>query len=98
MSGSDRPCNTISRRSLLKGAVAFAGVALIPLAAMEGSARAASKLAKPSVKYQDAPNGDKQCSNCIQYLPPDSSGKAHCKVVQGIVSPHGYCIAYSPAK
>ena len=98
MSKTDRPGHKISRRSLLKGVAAFASVTMIPLTLPEGSARAADKLAKSAVEYQDAPNGHKQCSNCIQYLPPDSSGKAHCKVVQGIVSPQGYCIAYSPAK
>lgn len=98
MSSTDQPSHKISRRALLKGAAAFASVTVIPVAILEKSARADGKLPKSAVEYQDTPNGNKQCSNCIQYLPPGSSGKAHCKVVQGIVSPQGYCIAYSPAK
>lgn len=42
-----------------------------------------------AMKYQDTPNGDKQCSNCLQFVPPGS-----CKVVEGTISPNGYCLAW----
>jgi len=78
----------ISRRSALKSAVALAGVACAGLLSQR-QAFAQGKVAKAAMKYQDHPNGDKQCSNCMQFIPPDS-----CKVVEGKVSPNGYCIAW----
>ena len=41
------------------------------------------------MKYQDKPNGDKQCSNCGQFTPLNG-----CKVVDGTISPQGYCIVW----
>ena len=41
------------------------------------------------MKYQDKPNGDQKCSTCMQFEPPGS-----CKVVEGAISPNGYCIAW----
>ncbi|HET8584564.1 MAG TPA: hypothetical protein VFM89_02395 [Casimicrobiaceae bacterium] len=41
------------------------------------------------MKYQDHPDGDKKCSECMQFVPPGS-----CKVVEGTISPNGYCIAF----
>ncbi len=41
------------------------------------------------MKYQDKPNGSMQCDNCSQFVAPNS-----CKVVEGTISPQGYCIAW----
>lgn len=98
MSRPDRPQNTLSRRALLKGAAALAGTALIPLAALEARAGTSGKIAKSAVNYQDHPSGGRQCSQCAYYLAPASDGgQARCKIVQGLISPKGYCIAYAPA-
>jgi hypothetical protein len=37
------------------------------------------------------------CSSCVSFLPgatADADGS--CKIVAGVISPHGYCGAYSP--
>ncbi len=84
----------ISRRTLLKGAVVMAGVAVA--SAFTGKAARAAKQSKASVKYQDTPNGDKQCSTCTFFIPgktPKANGT--CKLVEGSISPQGYCIEYS---
>jgi anaerobic selenocysteine-containing dehydrogenase len=83
----------ISRRTLLKGAVAVAGIALA--SAFTGKARAA-KATKAAMKYQDKPNGDQQCSSCTFFVPgktPTANGT--CQVVEGSISPHGWCTAYT---
>jgi hypothetical protein len=41
------------------------------------------------MKYQDKANGDMRCDNCMQFVAPSS-----CKVVDGTISPSGYCIAW----
>ncbi len=74
-----------SRRSLLRkaavtaGGIALAGAALTPRPA---AAKAAQKL----VGYQDTPHGAQQCDNCGQFEAPSS-----CKVVDGTISPTGWC-------
>jgi hypothetical protein len=76
------------RRSLLKGAAVLAGASLTSRLGTR-SAQAQQKASKTSMKYQDKPNEDKQCSNCSQFVAPDS-----CKIVEGAISPRGYCIAW----
>jgi hypothetical protein len=85
-----------SRRSLLKRSVLFAGVATIPLLAHTCSAFAGGKLAKADAKYQDKPNAGNDCDDCLHFIPaakPKATGT--CKVVEGAISPHGYCIAFT---
>jgi len=74
----------ISRRSLLQvGIVALAACAA-------GGASAQQKIAPELVQYQDKPNNGKQCSQCLQFVAPDS-----CKVVAGKISPTGWCAAFT---
>ena len=78
----------LDRRSVLKSAVVLAGAACAGFLSST-QARAQGKVAKAAMKYQDHPDGDKKCSECLQFIPPDS-----CKVVEGVISPNGYCIAW----
>jgi hypothetical protein len=79
---------TCTRRSFLaKAAVAAGGIALAGavLAPRPAAAKAAQKL----VGYQDTPHGAQQCDNCAQFVAPSS-----CKVVDGTISPSGWCKVY----
>ncbi len=77
-----------SRRSALKSTLLLAGAACAGTLAGK-NALAQQKASKEAMKYQDKPNGDQKCSNCMQFEPP-----ASCKVVDGKISPDGYCIAF----
>ena len=79
----------LSRRSVLKQGALLAGAVLTAGIVPNREAQAQQKAPKEAMKYQDKPNGDKQCSNCLQFVPPGS-----CKVVEGAVSPSGYCIVW----
>ena len=85
-----------SRRLLMKSAALLPVAAIVPLLAMARGAIAA-KLSKADVKYQDKPNAGKDCDDCIQFV-PDVTRKAAgtCKVVEGAISTHGYCLAFTP--
>ncbi|MGO8917787.1 MAG: high-potential iron-sulfur protein [Stellaceae bacterium] len=76
-----------SRRSLLRNAAAAGGVAILSTAL--GANRAAAKATQKAVGYQDTPKGEQRCDNCSQFVPPSS-----CKVVDGDVSPSGWCKVY----
>ena len=88
----------LSRRLFVKSAVMLVGGA-----ALEGvrpsPATAQTKLSKAAVKYQTKPNGEKECDDCIQFVPGASAdAMGTCKVVEGEISPHGYCIAFVAKK
>jgi hypothetical protein len=76
-----------SRRLWLRAAVAVTGTTLASLVAER--ARAQQKASKDAMKYQDKPNGDQRCGNCLHFQPP-----AGCAIVEGTISPNGYCIAW----
>ncbi len=82
----------ISRRTLLKGTALIAGAALV--STFPGRAYAA-KATKAAMKYQDKPNGNQQCSSCKFFIPGKTAqANGTCQVVEGSISPQGWCTAY----
>jgi hypothetical protein len=78
----------VSRRCMLQNVgIAVTGVAI--LGATVTSNRAEAKPSQKLVGYQDTPKGDLRCDNCLQFEPPSA-----CKVVEGDVSPAGWCKVY----
>lgn len=81
-----------SRRKMLKlGGAALAMIPVVAFAAKNDAMRAA-------MKYKDSPEGDKNCSNCIQWVPGKSATDlGGCKIFPGDteVSPKGYCVAWA---
>lgn len=47
----------------------------------------AGKMSQVQARYQERPSGDQQCSNCSNFIAEENT----CKVVQGQVSPQGWC-------
>jgi len=79
-----------SRRLVLQQFATAAGtVAMLGVSASYAAAQA--KLAKTDVDYQGQPKGNQRCDNCINFEAPSG-----CKVVEGQVSPQGWCKAYAP--
>ena len=87
----------IQRRQFLK--LGGAALTLIPVIAFAGNAAAATNAAmRTSLKYQDKPNGEKHCANCVQFVPGKTAkDKGGCKVMRGDteISPQGYCTAWT---
>ncbi len=69
------------------------GVAVIIGAGKPGSA-AASKADKRDFAYQDKPKDGKSCSGCRLFASRED-GKGQCAIVDGVVSPNGWCMAFS---
>ena len=78
-----------SRRRLLLVARAAVGAATV--VNNDPTTAAEIKISASAAGYQDHPNGDKQCSKCVHFLPPSSG-----KMVDGTISPQGYCRLFSP--
>jgi High potential iron-sulfur protein len=86
------------REELTRATFVRSALLLPALAALAGSETFAqtAKGTKAQFKYQDTPNGKKQCSNCTFFIPgKTATANGTCKIVQGDISPKGYCIAYS---
>jgi hypothetical protein len=79
----------LSRRTALRHAARIAGAAVAGAVVPIRFASAQQKVSKEAMKYQDKPNGEMRCDNCMQFVAPSS-----CKVVDGTISPSGYCIAW----
>lgn len=89
------PC--ISRRCALRRTAALGlGATAAWATALPASAQA--KLAKDAVKYvdrNDAPGKD--CDDCMHYIAPATArDAATCRLVEGPISPHGHCVAFTP--
>ena len=54
-------------------------------------AQSGSKMSKQAAKYQDNPNGEQQCDNCAHYIAETNT----CKLVEGNVSPGGWCMLWT---
>jgi hypothetical protein len=53
---------------------------------------AAEKMSKPEAEYQDSPKDIRVCATCTLFEPPHA-----CKVVEGDISPSGWCKAFALA-
>ncbi len=75
---------------------------LVVLPALAGlvattTAIAQAKGSKSQFKYQDKPNGKQKCGECSLFVPGKSvSDSGTCRVVEGEISPNGWCTAFSP--
>lgn len=86
--------NQLSRRKIIKFMVL--GATIPVLNSFAGQVHAA-KASKEAMQYRDKPNGQQKCSNCMQFIPGKTAeARGECKVVEGSISPEGWCIAYAP--
>jgi len=74
----------ISRRVVLAGAALALGVAATGTITTQAAAQ--QKVSQADAKYQDQPKGQQRCDGCVQFQPPNA-----CKIVQGEISPSGWC-------
>jgi hypothetical protein len=84
MNNGRNNCQRISRRVLLSGTALVLGAAAATTAASQATAQ--EKMAQADAKYQGTPKDDQRCDGCTLFQPPNA-----CKVVQGEISPSGWC-------
>jgi len=78
----------VSRRQLLRSATIVAGTAAVFVAGATQPA-AAGSMTQKAAGYQPTPKGDQRCDNCTLFVAPSS-----CKLVEGDISPSGWCRLY----
>ena len=99
----------LSRREWLTRLAMLSGLA--GLAQPGKAAPAAGKVSKAVAKYQDYPKDGQMCGMCKFYIPPGGHAGSGmmggnmgpgmmaagtCQVVEGSISPRGWCILYQP--
>jgi hypothetical protein len=50
------------------------------------------KESKAVARYQDSPNGNQRCGRCTHFRKPNG-----CEIVNGSISPNGWCRHFKPA-
>ena len=78
----------VSRRNVLRSSALTMGGALVLATAMTAE-RAEAKMAQKAAGYQATPKDGQSCGSCALFVAP-----ASCKLVDGEVSPSGYCRFY----
>ena len=53
-------------------------------------ATAQAKVPQKTVSYQAKPNGTQRCDGCSNFQPPNA-----CKMVEGEISPQGWCSLFT---
>jgi hypothetical protein len=79
-----------SRRVFLRQATIYTVGTVIIEGLAPKFVSAQAKAAQNAVAYQDKPKGTQRCDACTLFQPPKS-----CKVVDGDVSPQGWCSLFS---
>ncbi len=85
--------NTFDLHTTRRSALAT-GVAVAMLAICIPKVASAAKASKRDFSYQDKPKGSASCVSCKLFSRSSSGGV--CAIVDGEVSPDGWCMAYSP--
>lgn len=83
----------LSRRTFIGSAIVLPALARLLTSAAVADA---SKASQASMHYQTSPKGDAQCSKCQFFIPgQDAQSNGTCRIVDGSISPHGYCMAFA---
>jgi hypothetical protein len=83
----------LTRRTFLGSALVLPAFAsLLTTEALADS----QKSSQAAMHYQSSPSGSMQCSGCNFFIPgSDANSDGTCKIVDGTISPHGYCIGFN---
>jgi hypothetical protein len=82
--GKEKQRPGIDRRTTLK----LIGTA-VPALALSTESAWAGKMSQKAARYQDDPKNGQECDKCKFFESPHS-----CKVVDGTISPEGWCVLY----
>jgi hypothetical protein len=81
-----------ARRAVMRAVLHGSAAVMAGLLAQRGRAQSDNKMTKARAGYQGTPNGIYSCATCTLFVAPNA-----CKVVEGEVSPDGWCKAYAMA-
>jgi len=65
--------------------------ATAPDTSADAAAPAAGKVSQASVQYQTQPKGEQKCGGCLHFIAESNT----CKLVEGQISPDGWCTLWA---
>ena len=88
------------RRTLVVGFISLVAARQALAQAVSAEAAPAKKLHKADVQYVDrSPAEGRDCDDCLHFVPGRSADAAGtCRIVEGPISPHGHCAAFTAAQ
>lgn len=93
---TDKTFDPSRRRLFRQGAVIASGAALGGLMLKVKAPAQGGKVSQAVAKYQGNPHGTQQCDGCMQYIPGKTpSADGTCKIVEGSISPKGWCMFFT---
>jgi hypothetical protein len=85
--------NEMTRGKFVAGALILPALAGLVLAETN---TAQAKGSKAQFKYQNSPKNGQKCSQCRFFTPgKTASANGTCSIVDGSISPNGWCTAYA---
>lgn len=81
----------LTRRRLIRGGALLAGGVVLGASLAPTIAAAGTKESQKLARYQPTPRGKARCDGCAQWRPPNA-----CALVDGDISPSGWCLLYAP--
>jgi anaerobic selenocysteine-containing dehydrogenase len=90
MSDKTEPSGRVSRRDFLNIGVVGGGALIVASLATPAPA-APKKFSQQQAHYQPIPKSGQRCQSCALWQSPTA-----CQVVEGQVSPAGWCMLYQP--
>ena len=90
------PSQGISRRDALALSGRLLTLPVVATVLLASEQAHASKAAKMDFFYQPKPKDGKSCATCRLFTTTEP-GKGTCAIVEGEVSPNGWCMAHSPS-
>jgi hypothetical protein len=84
-----------NRRAVLGTGLALAGSIVLSDTAFGVRPAQAdpTKVSQKAAGYRTSPNGASRCQQCLHFLPPSA-----CKLVDGQISPNGFCSFFAAAR
>ena len=96
---TDKTFDPSRRRLFRRGAVIACGAALGGLMLKVKAPGQSDKVSQAIAKYRDKPNGTQQCDGCMQFISvKTASANGTCKIVEGSISPKGWCMFFAPKR
>ncbi len=84
------------RRFFRQGAAIAGGAAVVGLMSKAKVNAQATKVSQAVAKYQSTPQSGQQCDGCMQFIPGNTaSADGTCKIVDGRISPKGWCMFFA---
>jgi hypothetical protein len=93
---TNKPFDPSRRRLFRQGAVIAGGALAAGLMSKTRVYAQTTKASQAVAMYQSQPHSGQECDGCVHFIPGKTpSADGTCKLVQGSISPKGWCVFFT---